>query len=91
VAEVADSSIGVCEWEGVWNKPDGANGIPTECIRPKKPSAGETTGVPYTNEFYLNIHRKSLLEHGALTPTDFVVATEHPVREGNLLVVTRGK
>ena len=29
VAEVADSSIGVYEWEGTWNQPDGANGIPT--------------------------------------------------------------
>ena len=30
MAEVADSSIRVCEWKGVWNHPDGANRIPTE-------------------------------------------------------------
>ena len=88
VAEVADSSIGVYEWEGAWNQPDGANGIPTQYIRPKTRSAGGKTGIPYTKELYLDIYRKSLLELDALIPTRFVVASEHLVREGNLLVVT---
>jgi hypothetical protein len=48
-------------------------------------------GIPYANKIDLNIYRKSFLECDALIPTLFVVATEHLVREGNLLVVTRGE
>ena len=77
MAEVADRSIGVREWEVVWNKPDGANGIPMECITPQKPSARAKTSIANTHEFYLDIHRTRLFEHGALIPTDFVVAGEH--------------
>jgi hypothetical protein len=91
MAEVADSRIRVCEWEGVWKQANGANCIPTLRIRTKKRSAGEKKGIPYTNKFDFNIYGKSFLEHDALIPTSLVVATEHLVREGNLLVITRGK
>jgi hypothetical protein len=48
-------------------------------------------GIPYTNEFDLNVHRKGLLERSALFPACFIIAGVHIVREGNLLVVSRGK
>ena len=48
-------------------------------------------GIPYSNEFYLNIYRKGLLERVALSPTRFIVTSEHLVGEGNLLVITRWK
>lgn len=48
-------------------------------------------GIPYTNEFYLNIYRKSFLKHDALIPTLVVVASVHLVSEGDLLVIARRK
>ena len=47
--------------------------------------------LPYANEIYFYIHRESLLEHSALFPTRFIVASVHVVSEGNLLVVPRRK
>jgi hypothetical protein len=43
--------------------------------------------IPHADKFYLNIDREGFLEDGALSPTLFVVLTEHLIREGNLLVV----
>ena len=48
-------------------------------------------GIPHANKFYLDIHRESLLKRVALFPSNFIIATEHLVREGNLLVVPRGE
>lgn len=91
MAEVADSRIRVCKWKAVWNQPNGANRIPTGCIRGKKRSAGKNTSIPYANKFNFDIYRKSFLERLTLVPTRLVVAAEHLIREGDLLVITRRK
>jgi len=47
----------------------------------------ETERIPDADEFDLDVGRESFLEHGALSPANIVIATEHLVRERNLLVV----
>ena len=51
---------------------------------------GRKGSIPHADKLDLNIHRESLLERIALLPPSFVIATEHLIREGNLLVVPRG-
>ena len=43
--------------------------------------------IPHADKFYLNIHRESFLECGALIPPSLILASVHLVCEGNLLVV----
>ena len=47
--------------------------------------------IPHAHKFYLDIHRESLLERDALFYSSWVIATEHLIRQGNLLEVPRRK
>lgn len=91
MTEEADRSIGGCKWQGMRHYPDRANRIPTPSIRCQayvlRP--GWKRSIPYADKFYLNIHREGLLECVTLIPPSCVLASEHLVCEGNLLVVPR--
>jgi hypothetical protein len=89
MAEVADRSIGGCKWQGMRHYPDRANRIPTPSIKCQAHvlRPGEKRSIPYAHKFNLNIHREGLLKRVALVPPSCVLASEHLVCEGNLLVV----
>ena len=48
-----------------------------------------TEGIPDADEFDFDVGRECFLERVALSPANIVIATEHLVRERNLLVVAR--
>jgi hypothetical protein len=91
MTEVADRSIGGCKWQGMRHYPDRANRIPTPSIKYQAHvlRPGWERSIPYADKFYLNIHREGLLKCVALIPPSRVLASEHLVCEGNLLVVPR--
>jgi len=45
--------------------------------------------VPHADKFYLDIHRECFLERSALFPSFIVIAGEHLICKGDLLVVAR--
>ncbi len=47
--------------------------------------------VPDADKFYSDIHREGFFELLTLLPSVFVVASVHPIREGNLLAIPRWK
>ena len=51
----------------------------------------ERKRIPDADEFDFDVSRESFLERGTLFPANIVIATEHLVRERNLLVVARGE
>lgn len=50
---------------------------------------GQKRSIPHADKFYFNIDREGFLECVALVPPSFILASEHLVCEGNLLVVPR--
>ena len=91
MAEVAHGSIGGRKWERMWDQPNRANRIPMSSVSCLVYVSRVTERIPDADEFDLNVSRESFLERGALLPANIVVATEHLVRERNLLVVARGE
>ena len=91
MAKVAHGSIGGCKWERMWDQSNRANRIPTPRVSYLVYVSRERKRIPDADEFDLDVGRESFLERGALFPASQVIATEHLVRERNLLVVARGE
>lgn len=68
-----------------------ANRIPTPCVSCLVYVSCVRERIPDADEFDLDVGRESFLKRGALFPANHVIATEHLVRERNLLVVARGE
>jgi len=91
MAEVAHGSIGGREWERFRDQPNRANRIPMPRVSYLVYVPRVTERIPDADKFDLDVSRESFLERGALLPANRVIATEHLVRERNLLVVARGE
>ena len=89
MAEVAHGSIGGRKWERMWDQPNRTNRIPMPRVSYLACVPRVTERIPDADEFDLDVSRESFLERGALSPANIVIATEHLIRERNLLVVAR--